>query len=424
MTFPQRQCIEFSLLHEENCFSSIAEGLYDTSAFIGSDVTREFDENVQKKAISQSDRHLIETIGPRVTKIKIGEVEVETPIFMPVGTVGSVKSLSPEDVYNIGYKIILANTYHLNLRPGMELMKHFGSLHEFMRWPGAILTDSGGFQIMSLAKIRKITEEGATFANHINGASTHLSPENVVSIQEDIDSDIQMVLDECTPYPATHEEALLSMERSMRWAKRARAARIKTNRGQFGIVQGGMYTDLRLKSIEQLRDLNFEGYAIGGLSVGESKREMRRVLSSVMPFMPKNKPRYLMGVGAPEDLIDGILLGVDMFDCVMPTRNARNGSLFVRTKSSSTGKIQIKNAIHKLSFDPPDKECSCYTCKNYSRAYLRHLFVSEELLVFRLMSIHNLQFLYDLTFEMKEAIKQGILKSELLNIRKKYTAHK
>ncbi|MES2614396.1 MAG: tRNA guanosine(34) transglycosylase Tgt [Bdellovibrionota bacterium] len=423
MQLPDRSLIEFSLLKEESTFSQVSQGTFDTSCFVGADIVNEFNANLEKKAVTLSEKECLETVSARVTKLKFGDVELETPIFMPVGTLGSVKALSPEDVYDIGYRLILANTYHLNLRPGVELMREFNGLHEFMRWPGALLTDSGGFQVMSLAKLRKISEEGATFANHINGASVHLSPEKVVSIQEDIDSDIQMVLDECTPFPATHEEARLSMERSMRWAKRARMSRVKTNRGQFGIVQGGMYTDLRIESLRQLKENNFEGYAIGGLSVGESKREMRRILSSVIPFMPKDKPRYLMGVGTPEDLIDAILLGIDMFDCVLPTRNARNGSVFVRTNSSQTGKIQIKNAMHKTSKAPLDAECSCYTCQNYTRAYLRHLFISEELLVFRLLSIHNLQFLYDLTLDCRHAIKAGIFQQEVLAIRRKYTAH-
>ena len=423
MQLENRNLIEFSVLKEESAYSEISQGLFDTPYFLGSDIDNEFKENLEKKVLSLSDKESLETVGPRVTQLKFGDVEIETPIFMPVGTMGSVKALSPEEVYQIGYRLILANTYHLNLRPGPELLRDFGGLHNFMRWPGVLLTDSGGFQVMSLAKLRKITEEGATFANHINGASVHLSPEKVVAIQEDIDSDIQMVLDECTPYPATYDEAKLSMERSMRWAKRARAARTKTNRAQFGIVQGGMYTDLRIQSLRQLNENNFEGIAIGGLSVGESKREMRRVLSAVMPFVPRDKPRYLMGVGAPEDLIDAILLGVDMFDCVMPTRNARNGSDFVRTSASPTGKIQIKNASNKLSQEPLDKECKCVTCQNYSRAYLRHLFIAEELLVLRLLSIHNLQFLFDLTADLRNAIKQGVIKKEVLNIRRKYTAY-
>ncbi|APJ03104.1 tRNA guanosine(34) transglycosylase Tgt [Silvanigrella aquatica] len=415
-----RNLIEFTKIKSLQLPLDFHKGKYDTENLKAHDLENEFSLLIEKGIARENEKSLLEQVGPRITKLKFGNVELETPIFMPVGTVGSVKSLSPEDVYSIGYRVILGNTYHLNLRPGMELMRDFGGLHEFMRWPGAILTDSGGFQVMSLAKIRKITEEGATFANHINGAKITLTPENVVEIQEDIDSDIQMVLDECTPYPATHAEALASMERSMRWAKRARQARKKLNRAQFGIVQGGMYGDLRVKSIKQLIENDFEGYAIGGLSVGESKREMRRLLSATIPWMPENKPRYLMGVGAPDDLIDAILLGIDMFDCVMPTRNARNGSVFVRSSAAPTGKIQIKNSAHKSSREPLDSQCLCYTCKNYSRAYLRHLFVAEELLVFRLMSIHNLQFLYDLTHEMREAIRSGELFHSLPDIRRKY----
>ncbi|BBH52381.1 tRNA guanosine(34) transglycosylase Tgt [Fluviispira sanaruensis] len=415
-----RNLIEFSLLKSIELDETFKSGAYDTVDLKAQDLENEFSVAVEKGAAQEEEKSLVQKVGPRITKLKFGNIELETPIFMPVGTVGSVKSLSPEDVYSIGYRLILGNTYHLNLRPGMELMREFGGLHEFMRWPGAILTDSGGFQVMSLAKIRKLNEDGATFANHINGAKITLTPENVVHIQEDIDSDIQMVLDECTSYPATHAEAKASMERSMRWAQRARTARKKQNRAQFGIVQGGMYADLRVKSIKELKKNDFEGYAIGGLSVGESKREMRRLLSATIPFMPHEKPRYLMGVGAPDDIIDSVLLGIDMFDCVMPTRNARNGSVFVRSKSAANGKIQIKNAAHKTNKGPLDTECSCYTCKNYSRAYLRHLFVAEELLVFRLLSIHNLQFLYDLTEEMREAIRQGKIFAELPHIRKKY----
>ncbi|WP_397600673.1 tRNA guanosine(34) transglycosylase Tgt [Silvanigrella sp.] len=413
-----RNLIEFSNIKSLQLSKDFKEGSLDTKDLKANDLINEFSQVIEKGIATNADLSLLEKVGPRVTKLKFGNVELETPIFMPVGTVGSVKSLSPEDVYSIGYKIILGNTYHLNLRPGMDLMREFNGLHEFMRWPGAILTDSGGFQVMSLAKIRKLTEEGATFANHINGAKITLTPESVVQIQEDIDSDIQMVLDECTPYPATHAEALSSMERSMRWATRARSARKKLNRAQFGIVQGGMYGDLRVKSVKQLIENNFEGYAIGGLSVGESKREMRRLLSATIPWMPHDKPRYLMGVGAPDDLIDAILLGIDMFDCVMPTRNARNGSVFVRSSSSANGKIQIKNSIHKSSKEPLDSCCNCYTCKNYSRAYLRHLFVAEELLVFRLLSIHNLQFLFDLTNEMREAIRAGNIFENVSEIRR------
>lgn len=359
-------------------------------------------------------------LGPRLGRLSIGEIDTQTPIFMPVGTVGSVKALSPEDVYNIGYRIILGNTYHLNLRPSMEVIQKFGSLHRFMNWPGAILTDSGGFQVHSLAKIRTLNEEGVTFANHINGSKIRLTPEEVVRIQDDIDSDIQMVLDECTPYGANYTDAKSSMERSLRWAERARRARHKANRGQFGIVQGGMYPDLRESCAKALVALGFEGYAIGGLSVGESKQDMRRILAVTLPHLPVGQPRYLMGVGAPDDIIDGITLGVDMFDCVLPTRNARNGGVFVRHSASPTGKLQIKNAAHRLSEDPLDSSCSCYTCKNYSRAYLRHLFVAEELLVFRLLSIHNLQFLYDLTAQLRQALGEGSFFKRLPEIRQTF----
>lgn len=359
-------------------------------------------------------------LGPRWGKMQFGEVELETPIFMPVGTQGSVKSLSPEDVYQMGYRLILGNTYHLNLRPGSSLIQEFGGLHRFMNWKGAILTDSGGFQVMSLAKLRKIAEEGVTFANHINGAKVTLTPENVMKIQEELDSDIQMVFDECTPYGASYEETKLSMERSMRWAKRCADAKQKHNRTQFGIVQGGMHVDLRLESLAALRQLDFGGIAIGGLSVGESKEELRRVLAGIMPAMPQEKPRYLMGVGAPDDLLDSIALGVDMFDCVLPTRNARNGSVFVRSRASATGKLQIKNAIHKHTQAPLDAECSCYTCQNYSRSYLRHLFVAQELFVFRLLSIHNLQFFYDLMQEVRLSIKEGLFLERFSELRMKY----
>jgi len=336
--------------------------------------------------------------GNRKGQLSFGDIKTLTPVFMPVGTVGSVKTLSPEEVYDIGYRIILGNSYHLYLRPGLELFRETKGLHNFMRWPGAILTDSGGFQVMSLAKLRALSEEGVIFSNHINGAKINFTPENVVHLQNDIDSDIQMVLDECTPYPATHSEAEKSMERTLRWAERARKAFLdsKSTRAQFAIVQGGMYPDLRAKCAQELVDIGFEGYAIGGLSVGESKEEMRRVLAETTPHLPENKPRYLMGVGAPDDIVDSVYLGVDMFDCVLPTRNARNGSVFICTPDNPYGKIQIKNAVHKHDYGPIDAQCTCYTCKNFSRAYLRHLFIAKELLVYRLLSIHNLTFIYKL----------------------------
>lgn len=366
------------------------------------------------------DKIELKAVGPRRGRIQFGDVSVETPCFMPVGTAGSVKSLSPEDVSGLGYSLILGNTYHLNLRPGMEVIQTFGGLHGFMNWPGVILTDSGGFQVMSLAKIRKITEEGATFASHIDGARVQLTPERAVEIQETIDADIHMVLDECTPYPATFEEAKKSMERSMRWAKRSREARKKTNRAQFGIVQGGMYGPLRYLSAHALQEVGFEGYSIGGLSVGESKFEMRRVLSATVPHLPADKPRYLMGVGTPDDIVDGVLLGIDMFDCVLPTRNARNGSVFVRNQSHPGGKIQIKNSTHKLSTRPLDEGCACYTCRNFSRAYLRHLFIANELLVYRLLTLHNLKFIEDLTLALRQAIEKGELLDRVNDIRSQF----
>ena len=383
----------------------------DTSDFKAGDVANEFAENLKNGTCSLQEKSLANEEGPRLGKLRFGNIEIETPIFMPVGTVGSVKALTSQDVSDIGYKLILGNTYHLFLRPGMEVLEQFGGLHEFMKWPGALLTDSGGFQVMSLAKLRKLTEEGVRFNNHINGGKVELTPENVVGIQETINSDIQMVLDECTPHPATFEEAKRSMERSMRWAARARTARTKLNRAQFGIVQGGMFTSLRIESARALTQTGFEGYAVGGLSVGETKREMRRVLAGVTPFLPTEKPRYLMGVGAPDDLVDAVLLGVDMFDCVMPTRNARNGTVFVRTEVNPSGKLHIKNAQHRFSQEPLDPRCGCFTCKNYSRAYLRHLFVAEELVVHRLLTIHSLHFLYDLMKELREALK---LKNDVL----------
>lgn len=363
---------------------------------------------------------LKEDNNARLGTLKFGAVEVSTPVFMPVGTAGSVKALTSEDVMAIGYKLILGNTYHLLLRPGMEVMRQASGLHKFMNWPGAILTDSGGFQVMSLAKIRNMSEEGVTFANHINGARVTLTPENVVEIQDTIGSDIQMVLDECTPYPATFDIAKKSMEHSMRWAARARQARKESTLAQFGIVQGGMYDDLRIESAKQLQEIGFEGYGIGGLSVGETKEEMRRVLAATLPHLPVNKPRYLMGVGAPDDLVDAVEMGVDMFDCVMPTRNARNGSLFVRTSNSPTGKLQIKNQIHSVSQLPLDEHCQCFTCKNYTRSYLRHLFISSELVVYRLLTIHNLQFLYDLMAEMRESIQKGVFSEDVTRIRSTY----
>ena len=334
--------------------------------------------------------------------LNLNRGQVLTPIFMPVGTAGCVKSLTPEDLRRIGASIILGNTYHLNLRPGMQVIEHFGGLHNFMQWDRPILTDSGGFQIFSLGDKTRLDESGAHFQSHLDGSSLHLTPENAVVIQETLGSDIHMVLDECTPYPADRTTAAMSMERSMRWAGRCRRAKSKEQLAQFGIVQGGVYEDLRKVSAERLQELDFEGYAIGGLSVGEPKEDMLRIVESTCPLLPADKPRYLMGVGTPLDLVEGVSRGIDMFDCVMPTRNGRNGSLF-----TSTGKINIKNSKYRLSDEALDSNCDCYTCKTFSRGYLRHLFQAGETTCLRLFTIHNLTFYLQLAARMRQAIETG-----------------
>lgn len=337
----------------------------------------------------------------RLGTMTLAHGEVQTPIFMPVGTVGSVKSLVPEDLKALGAEIILGNTYHLYLRPGMDVIKKFGGLHKFVGWDRPILTDSGGFQIFSLGQLRKITEKGCEFQSHIDGKKINLTPELAVEIQETIGADIHMVLDECTPYPATHDEARLSMERSMRWAQRCRDAKSRPELWQFGIVQGGMYKDLRKQSLEGLGEIGFEGYSIGGLSVGEPKPSMRETTDFCCELLPEDKPRYLMGVGTPLDIIESVNYGVDMFDCVMPTRNGRNGTLF-----TSLGKVNIKNQKHQFDESPLDPDCSCYTCKNFSRSYLRHLFVAKELTALRLLTLHNLTYYLKLVHDIREAIKE------------------
>ena len=326
---------------------------------------------------------------------------VETPIFMPVGTVGSVKTLVPTDLEEIHAQIILGNTYHLFLRPGLEVIREFGGLHNFIKWDRPILTDSGGFQIFSLGHLNKLTEEGAWFASHLDGAKFCLTPELAVEIQETLGSDIHMILDECTPWPATREQATSSMERSLRWAKRCREARKKEDLAQFAIVQGSMFDDLRKISAEGLMEIGFEGYAIGGLSVGEPKEDMARITTTCAEVLPADKPRYLMGVGTPLDLIEGVSRGVDMFDCVMPTRNARNGTLF-----TSVGRINMKNQAHRMDHGPLDPRCRCYTCKTFSRGYLRHLFTSGELTALRLLTLHNVTYYIDLMQQIRDAIEQ------------------
>ncbi|MFW7380355.1 MAG: tRNA guanosine(34) transglycosylase Tgt [Oligoflexus sp.] len=332
-------------------------------------------------------------------RLTLAHGQVETPIFMPVGTVGSVKSMTPEDLNTLGAEIILGNTYHLFLRPGMEVIKHFGGLHRFIGWDKPILTDSGGFQIFSLNQLTKLNESGAHFKSHLDGRALVLTPELAVEIQETIGADIHMVLDECTPFPATYDEAKRSMERSMRWAKRCRDHRQRPELAQFGIVQGSMFEDLRTASCAALTELDFEGYSIGGLSVGEPKPDMRRITEFCCEILPQNKPRYLMGVGTPLDIIESINLGVDMFDCVMPTRNGRNGTLF-----TSHGRINIKNQKYQFDESPLDDACSCYTCQHFSKAYLRHLYQAGEITALRLFTLHNLTYYLRLIHDIREAI--------------------
>jgi queuine tRNA-ribosyltransferase len=328
---------------------------------------------------------------------------IQTPIFMPVGTYGTVKGMTPRDLTEINAQIILGNTFHLWMRPGLDIMEKFGGLHRFMGWKGPILTDSGGFQVFSLGAMRKIKEEGVHFRSPVNGDKLFLTPEESMRIQTVLNSDIVMIFDECTPYPATHTEARLSMEMSMRWARRSRDSfdALGNNNGLFGIVQGGMYEDLRDISLQGLEEIGFDGYAIGGLSVGEPKDDMQRILAHTAPKLPQNKPRYLMGVGTPEDLVNAVGQGIDMFDCVMPTRNARNGWLFTRT-----GDIRIRNAKFRNDESPLDATCTCYTCKNFSRAYLHHLDRSKEILGAQLNTMHNLHYYLELMREMREAIEQ------------------
>jgi len=333
---------------------------------------------------------------------------IQTPIFMPVGTQASVKTLSPADLGDIGAQIILNNTYHLYLRPGAELVRKAGGVQKFGAWNRPILTDSGGYQVFSLSKLNRITPEGFHFRSHIDGSRHFFSPEKVVEIQRDLGSNIMMVLDECAPYPCDYRYALKAHELTLDWARRSRAAfagigeRHGFMQHQFAIVQGSVYPDLRRRSAEALVEMDFPGYGIGGLSVGEPKQAMFEMTALVTGLLPKNKPRYLMGVGKPEDLLEGVELGVDMFDCIMPTRNGRNGTAF-----TSGGQIVIKNAKFREQFVPLDQECDCYTCRTFTRAYLRHLFSAQEVLVLRLISLHNLHFYLGLMSRARQAILQG-----------------
>jgi queuine tRNA-ribosyltransferase len=329
---------------------------------------------------------------------------VETPAFMPVGTYGTVKAMSPVELHEIGAEIVLGNTFHLWLRPGVEVIALHGGLHRFMGWDGPILTDSGGFQVFSLGELRKISEEGVKFQSPINGDPCFLTPEESMRIQKVLNSDIVMVFDECTPHPADLKTTEESMQLSLRWAERSKRAHEGNTNALFGIVQGGMHESLRDVSLEGLQQIGFDGYAIGGLSVGEPKEDMLRILQHMAPRMPKDKPRYLMGVGTPEDIVDAVLLGVDMFDCVMPTRNARNGWLFTRH-----GTVKIRNAQYRSDMAPLDAQCSCYTCRNFTRSYLHHLYRAGEILGARLNTIHNLHYYQELMQGLRLAIETGQL---------------
>lgn len=334
--------------------------------------------------------------------LSLNHGQVETPAFMPVGTYGTVKAMSPLELEQINAHIVLGNTFHLWLRPGLDVIKAHGGLHQFMGWNRPILTDSGGFQVWSLGDLRKISEEGVKFRSPINGDSCFLTPEESMRIQRILNADIVMIFDECTPYPATHQQAQDSMQLSLRWAKRSKQAHADNPNALFGIIQGGMYEDLRDISLDGLTEIGFDGYAIGGLSVGEPKADMLRILAHTTPKMPLDKPRYLMGVGTPEDLVAAVSQGVDMFDCVMPTRNARNGWLFTQY-----GDIKIKNASYKNDTRPLDADCACYTCQNFTRAYLHHLHRVGEILGARLNTIHNLHYYQQLMANMRTAIEQG-----------------
>ena len=350
---------------------------------------------------------LLNTDGlARRGQIEFDRGVIETPAFMPVGTYGTVKGMTPEELAQTGAHICLGNTFHLMLRPGTAIIKNHGDLHDFMHWDKPILTDSGGFQVFSLGAMSKINEEGVTFRSPINGEKILLTPEKSMHVQRDLGSDIVMIFDECTPFPATVDEAERSMQLSLRWAKRSKEAHGDNPAALFGIIQGGMYEGLRDVSLAGLEDIGFDGYAIGGLSVGEPKQDMMRIVKHTAPQIPANKPRYLMGVGKPEDIVESVRRGIDMFDCVMPTRNARNGHLFV-----TDGVVKIRNARHKTDISPLDEKCDCYTCKNYSRSYLHHLDKCNEILGARLNTIHNLRYYQRIMQGLRDAIAANELEA-------------
>lgn len=350
--------------------------------------------------------------GARLGKLHTPHGDIDTPVFMPVGTQATVKAMTPEELKDIGAGIILSNTYHLYMRPGEELIKKAGGLHKFMNWDRAILTDSGGFQVFSLSSLRDIKEEGVTFRSHIDGSKHFISPEKAIEIENALGADIIMCFDECLPYPCEHDYAKSSLDRTVRWAKRCKDTHKDTERQSlFGIIQGSMFKDLREESVKRMIDIDFPGYSIGGLSIGEPKPLMYEVLDWTVPLLPENKPRYLMGVGSPDCLIEGSIRGIDMFDCVLPTRIARNGTVF-----TSHGKLVIRNAAYTEDFKPLDEECGCYACRNYSRAYIHHLFKAGEILGARLATIHNLYFL----IHLMENIRNAIREDNLLNFRDEF----
>ena len=352
--------------------------------------------------------HECKQTGARRGVIHTPHGDIQTPVFMPVGTQATVKSMTPEELKKmVGAQIILSNTYHLYLRPGQDIVKEAGGLHNFMKWDRPILTDSGGFQVFSLGALRTISEEGVEFKSHLDGSKHFFSPESVMKIEEDLGADIIMAFDECVEYPATYEYTKQSMERTTRWAKRCKEAHTTVEKqALFGIIQGGFYKDLRKKSAEDLVSLDLPGYAIGGISVGEPKEEFLDILNYTTPLMPKDKPRYLMGVGTPDYLIEAVLSGIDMCDCVLPTRIARNG-----TALTSHGKVVVRNATYERDWNPLDDNCDCYTCKNYTRAYIRHLIKANEILGVRLLSIHNLRFLTNLMERVKIEIEHDNLQN-------------
>ena len=358
--------------------------------------------------------HIDKTTGARRGIVHTPHGDIQTPIFMPVGTQATVKSMTVEELKENGAQIILSNTYHLYLRPGEKLVKKAGGLHNFMRWDRPILTDCGGFQVFSLSDLRTISEDGVEFKSHLDGSKHFFSPEKVMQIEEDLGADIIMSFDECCPYPSTYEYTKNSMERTTRWAKRCKEAH-KTNQALFGIIQGGFYEDLREKSAKDLIELDFPGYAIGGISVGEPKDEFLKMLKFTAPLMPENKPRYLMGVGTPDYLLEAAMAGIDMCDCVLPTRIARNG-----TAMTSHGKVVVRNATYAEDFSPLDPECDCYTCKNYTRAYIRHLVKCNEILGVRLLSIHNIKFLTNLMERVRIEIENDNLANFVKDFYKKY----